>query len=394
MPKTRKSEHKSKGERTSEEISRVATHVLRTKGPMHITYRAIADQMGVQPSLLVYHFGQKERLLEAAFDTVILDIQRYLSDIETALNEHKPDKADTTDYISAFLEDLIITNRWVSVAFFDLSSQALIDDTYRRKVRKVSGMLMNTISTLAADRVTDLDELAVLVHYIIGEVLRSIAWAHSVYDLAPLRSRVRHLLHSFEQQSHLAEFLQSLMSLKIPKTAKSTEVGGAAKPSSTLIVEAAIELIAENGLEGLNHRAIANRANVSLSSTTYHFATKQEIIEAAYEAILQASKDYYSSHVDINAAEDAYEYGIEAMLRYHLGEGRLNTIANTRLVVDGCRTSGVLDFAHEASRREFQAAQRMAHHSGDSHPDKEVSVVLAFVTGLTLERLVFSKARG
>ncbi|WP_030773255.1 TetR/AcrR family transcriptional regulator, partial [Streptomyces sp. NRRL F-2664] len=49
------------------------------------------------------------------------------------------------------------------------------------------------------------------------------------------------------------------------------------------IAEVAEELIAERGLEGLTHRAVAERADVSLSSTTYHFADREALVRAALE---------------------------------------------------------------------------------------------------------------
>ena len=58
-------------------------------------------------------------------------------------------------------------------------------------------------------------------------------------------------------------------------------------PSSTAdrIVLTASEIILEQGCSGLSHRAIANRANISLSSTTHHFETLQDILMAAFRHI-------------------------------------------------------------------------------------------------------------
>lgn len=47
------------------------------------------------------------------------------------------------------------------------------------------------------------------------------------------------------------------------------------------IAEAAIAVIAERGVEGLTHRSVALRAGVPLGSTTYHFATLDDLLGAA-----------------------------------------------------------------------------------------------------------------
>jgi DNA-binding transcriptional regulator YbjK len=47
------------------------------------------------------------------------------------------------------------------------------------------------------------------------------------------------------------------------------------------IVEATVEIAAREGVAAVTHRGVAKQAGVSLSSTTWHFATKADILEAA-----------------------------------------------------------------------------------------------------------------
>jgi TetR/AcrR family transcriptional regulator, regulator of biofilm formation and stress response len=44
---------------------------------------------------------------------------------------------------------------------------------------------------------------------------------------------------------------------------------------------AALEIVSTRGIEGLTHRAVAAQAGVPLGSTTYHFKTRDGLIEAA-----------------------------------------------------------------------------------------------------------------
>ncbi|MGU3501727.1 TetR/AcrR family transcriptional regulator [Mycobacterium sp. C31M] len=48
------------------------------------------------------------------------------------------------------------------------------------------------------------------------------------------------------------------------------------------IVDAAIEVAGRKGIDALTHRAVAQAAGVSLSSTTYHYASREDIIAAAF----------------------------------------------------------------------------------------------------------------
>lgn len=47
------------------------------------------------------------------------------------------------------------------------------------------------------------------------------------------------------------------------------------------IAAAAIEVVAEHGIERLTHRAVAAAADIPLGSTTYHFATLDDLLAAA-----------------------------------------------------------------------------------------------------------------
>ncbi|QPM92356.1 TetR/AcrR family transcriptional regulator [Pseudooceanicola algae] len=50
------------------------------------------------------------------------------------------------------------------------------------------------------------------------------------------------------------------------------------------LIEAALELIGEGGYRAATVRSIAARANVSLGLIRHHFSTKEDLINAAYEA--------------------------------------------------------------------------------------------------------------
>src|ERR1700741_333272 len=47
------------------------------------------------------------------------------------------------------------------------------------------------------------------------------------------------------------------------------------------IANAAIAVVAERGVEGVTHRAVAAVADVPLGSTTYHFATLDDLLVVA-----------------------------------------------------------------------------------------------------------------
>jgi TetR/AcrR family transcriptional regulator, regulator of biofilm formation and stress response len=68
-----------------------------------------------------------------------------------------------------------------------------------------------------------------------------------------------------------------------------------------LIALAALEVVADKGVEGLTHRAVAAVAGIPLGSTTYHFATLDDLLAAA---IVEAKKA-----TDVERAAWAAELG-------------------------------------------------------------------------------------
>ena len=48
------------------------------------------------------------------------------------------------------------------------------------------------------------------------------------------------------------------------------------------IIDAAIEVLSEEGVAGTSHRKVAQRADVPLGSMTYHFSGMNELLEAAF----------------------------------------------------------------------------------------------------------------
>ncbi|WP_189715899.1 TetR/AcrR family transcriptional regulator [Streptomyces phaeofaciens] len=72
------------------------------------------------------------------------------------------------------------------------------------------------------------------------------------------------------------------------------------------IIDAAIRVVGEKGLAGLSHRTVAAEADVPLGSTTYHFATLDDLLVAAlrqanegFAKVLTARGGLSSPHADL-----------------------------------------------------------------------------------------------
>ncbi|MGW0556315.1 TetR/AcrR family transcriptional regulator [Streptomyces sp. NPDC002926] len=67
------------------------------------------------------------------------------------------------------------------------------------------------------------------------------------------------------------------------------------------IIDAAIRVVGRNGIAGLSHRTVAAEADVPLGSTTYHFASLDELLVAA---LRQANEGFAAAVRDSGALAD------------------------------------------------------------------------------------------
>ncbi|MFD7261225.1 TetR/AcrR family transcriptional regulator [Streptomyces sp. NPDC059874] len=123
------------------------------------------------------------------------------------------------------------------------------------------------------------------------------------------------------------------------------------------IAQVAEELIAERGLEGLTHRAVAERADVSLSSTTYHFADREALIRAALERAADRFaafvRQWASDHT--GATPEAVAEALADSVMACLGEGRTAAVVEYELHVAALRRPELREAASLSAQTSIEA---------------------------------------
>src|SRR4029453_5080850 len=76
------------------------------------------------------------------------------------------------------------------------------------------------------------------------------------------------------------------------------------------IVDAAIDVIAEQGVAGTTHRLIAAAADVPLGSLTYHFSSLEDLRAQAFQRHAERMSGIYAAHFDgVETCEQFVESG-------------------------------------------------------------------------------------
>ncbi|KKF00079.1 TetR family transcriptional regulator [Mycolicibacterium obuense] len=80
------------------------------------------------------------------------------------------------------------------------------------------------------------------------------------------------------------------------------------------IVEAALAVLARDGVAGITHRAIGEAADVPLGSITYHFATLDDIVNQAFSAHVEKLATRFEDRLaSCDAGDDLIECIVSAV---------------------------------------------------------------------------------
>ena len=143
------------------------------------------------------------------------------------------------------------------------------------------------------------------------------------------------------------------------------------------IIEATIRLIGREGVDGITHRAVAREAGVSLSSTTYHFASRDEIVSDALRHVADLEIQ--------RIARDA-----EALAEGHAdvpGDDLLRVRAGYHLQLEAARRPE-LRAIHVAWGQAVQSlAERVLRAAGSPRPHTDASILSSAIDGLRLDEV-------
>jgi DNA-binding transcriptional regulator YbjK len=157
------------------------------------------------------------------------------------------------------------------------------------------------------------------------------------------------------------------------------------------ILRAAIELVGEQGPDALTHRAVAERAGVALSATTYWFASKEEIFREAVALAAGEEVERLERLVLDLAPRDVTPAGwareLSAALAADFEDDPARPVAMFEFVLEASREPALraeVERWEEAHRRLAEAGLRAA---GSDDPETDARLVVATITGLMLEQL-------
>lgn len=106
------------------------------------------------------------------------------------------------------------------------------------------------------------------------------------------------------------------------------------------IIDATIELIMQYGFSNFSIGKLANKINVSKGVITYHFQTKESLLQSVVTNYYEAASSYMEQHIRINNGSiDALNSYIESCL-YFANENKKKTIAIVDIILNSRTEDG------------------------------------------------------
>jgi DNA-binding transcriptional regulator YbjK len=154
------------------------------------------------------------------------------------------------------------------------------------------------------------------------------------------------------------------------------------------ILRAAVALIGEQGPDALTHRAVAERAGVSLSATTYWFSSKEEIFREAValaageevERLERLVLDLAPRHLE----PAAWAHELSAALAVDVQQNPARPVAMYEFVLEASRQPELRDEVARWETAHLRLAEAGLRAVGSADPQTDAHIVVAVVSGLML----------
>jgi DNA-binding transcriptional regulator YbjK len=157
------------------------------------------------------------------------------------------------------------------------------------------------------------------------------------------------------------------------------------------ILRAAIALVGEQGPDALTHRAVAERAGVALSATTYWFSSKEEIFrEAVALAAGEEVERFERLVLDLaprHVAPVDWAREVSAALAADVQSDPARPIALYEFLLEAARQPELREEVARWELAQLRLAEAGLRAAGSDDPETDAHVVVATITGLILAQL-------
>ncbi|MFI8368218.1 TetR/AcrR family transcriptional regulator [Streptomyces sp. NPDC085466] len=160
----------------------------------------------------------------------------------------------------------------------------------------------------------------------------------------------------------------------------------------TLLADAALDVLADDGIRGLTHRAVDRRAALPPGTTSAYFRTRAALLTGLVTRLVQRDQEELRSTAEelppLRTAEDVVD-GLALLARRRLtGEGRRRSLARYACAVESVRDPELRELLVPRENSGREAVRLFLATRGAPDVENRTHTLLTCVDGLVFDRLV------
>jgi len=156
------------------------------------------------------------------------------------------------------------------------------------------------------------------------------------------------------------------------------------------ILDAAIEVVARDGVGAVTHRAVAAVAGVPLAATTYYFASKLDLLLEAFHHLTEQRMRALDEALAIlppRMSPEVAAAGWAHALAENLRTEPARVLSEFEMHLEASRRAELRDIHRRWERKAMDYFTASMTSLGSPHPEADAALVLAALTGLEIGEL-------
>jgi DNA-binding transcriptional regulator YbjK len=165
---------------------------------------------------------------------------------------------------------------------------------------------------------------------------------------------------------------------------------GRANQRRQLLLETTLEVIGVDGVDAVTHRRVAELAGVPLGSTTYWFASRQEMLTEALAHFARLDIENVRRRFGALGRRPSRRRLVDEFVAYlapQLREDRSHTAAQYALLQEAAREPALEPVVREWTKAWQEALAEIFESLGAEQPELEARMFLAMLDGISLVQL-------
>lgn len=158
------------------------------------------------------------------------------------------------------------------------------------------------------------------------------------------------------------------------------------------LLAAAVELVAERGVNGVTHRAVAERAGLPLSATSYFFASIDDLVAEALRTFLMQTTERIDAISDqVRGQGLAPAQVADLLVEALLAVPESGILAQFEGYLESCRRPETPAAIKRAVLALEELAETMLAAAGAARPSEGARAFVALIDGFALNRLAWPR---